>query len=444
MATIALSEASTPLRPARGAWRAAVVLMVAMTLSYVDRTLPMVLIEPIRGEMGLTDTQLALLTGLSFAACYALMVAPFSWAADRFSRPLVITIGVVTWSVMTVLSGLVHGFWPLFFCRMGVGLGEAALVPAAYALLADLFPSRLAPRGLAVMTLGIPLGIAAAFAAGGIIHDFFETTALTAELGLSAWRMTFIVVGVASLLLAPFTATMPEPRGSRVVRSRAAAAEAGSFKAFVVRTAGFVLCFAGALTLINMAVAGSLSWAAPFFTRAHGWSVGQAGSAIGAVALGAGLVGAPFAAVTVDLVTRRLKKDGIVLFLAAFVAFSIPFAAIGPFAPSPWISLACIGVLLLMATGVSAVAPAAMVNTAPPLLRARASAIYVVCVGLVGTGLGPVSYGLFTDYIVGDPSGLPISLSVVASALLVGAGALLLIANRTYETALRRAAEVPA
>lgn len=412
--------------------------MVAMTLSYVDRTLPMVLIEPIRGEMGLSDTQLALLTGLSFAICYTVMVAPLSWAADRFSRPLVITGGLVIWSGMTVLSGLAQGFWPLFFCRMGVGFGEAALVPAAYALLADLFPSRLAPRGLAIMTLGIPLGISAAFAAGGGIHDFFETTVAT---DLSAWRATFIVVGIAGLLLAPFTATMPEPRGGKRGQPRAAGAEAGSFRAFVARTSSFILCFAAALTLINMAVAGSLSWAAPFFARAHGWSVGQAGSAIGAAALGAGLAGAPFAAVAVDMVGRRLRRDAVVIFLTVFTVVAIPFAAFGPFAPSPWISLGCIVVLLLMATGVGAVAPAAMVNTAPPLLRARASAIYVVSVGLVGTGFGPVCYGLFTDYVVGDPAGLPLSLSVVASLLLAAAAILLFIADRTYEPALRRVVE---
>lgn len=128
------------------AWLAAVVLAMAAMIAMADKTLPMLLMEPIKHAMALTDVQIGILTGFTFAIAMAVAALPLAWLADRYDRTLLLAIAITVWCLLTIASGFATNFTALFLCRLGVGLGEAALMPAALSLIADLFPLRRVAR----------------------------------------------------------------------------------------------------------------------------------------------------------------------------------------------------------------------------------------------------------------------------------------------------------
>ena len=153
----------------RWAWYGVGVLMVAYTFSFIDRYVIALLIEPIKQDFDLTDTQIGLLSGLAFAIFYTTLGIPIGRLADRYNRRRIISVGIFVWSLMTGLCGLAQSFWQLFAARVGVGVGEAALSPAAFSLIADSFPVERIGRALSVYSVGVYFGSGLAFIIGGAV-----------------------------------------------------------------------------------------------------------------------------------------------------------------------------------------------------------------------------------------------------------------------------------
>lgn len=190
------------------------VLLLAYILSFVDRNVMAVLIGPIRQQFDISDFQYSLLHGFAFSMFYIALGLPIARLADRRSRKWIITIGVLLWSIMTCLCGLAKSFSSLFLARIGVGVGEAALSPPAYSLLADFFSPEKLPRAMAIYTLGITLGGGLAYIIGGAVHQHFAATGGTTLplVGhVQAWQVTFIVVGLPGVLVVGLLSFMQEP-----------------------------------------------------------------------------------------------------------------------------------------------------------------------------------------------------------------------------------------
>ena len=166
-------------------------LLVVYIFNFVDRQILAILAAPIQQELGLSDRQLGLLGGIAFALLYSTLGVPLAWLADRTSRSWVVTGSLVLWSGFTALCGLATGFWQIFLARLGVGIGEAGGVAPSYAIISDSFPPRRRALALSLYSLGIPLGSAAGVLAGGYIAARID------------WRMAFIAVGIAGMLVAP-------------------------------------------------------------------------------------------------------------------------------------------------------------------------------------------------------------------------------------------------
>ncbi len=166
-------------------------LLLVYIFSFVDRQILAILAAPIQQELGLSDRQLGLLGGIAFALLYSTLGVPLAWLADRTSRSWVVTGSLVLWSGFTALCGLATGFWQIFLARLGVGIGEAGGVAPSYAIISDSFPPRRRALALSLYSLGIPLGSAAGVLAGGYIAARID------------WRMAFIAVGIAGMLVAP-------------------------------------------------------------------------------------------------------------------------------------------------------------------------------------------------------------------------------------------------
>lgn len=232
--------ASTRIWPHAGwAWFAVAALMIAYTSSFIDRQILTLLVEPIRADLIISDTQFSLLAGIAFSLFYTVMGIPLARLADRGSRRRIIFWGIVVWRVMTVACGLANSFWALFAARIGVGIGEAALSPAAYSMISDYFSHKRRARTLAVYSMGPYLGAGLALMIGGAVIDVIARAGamqLPIVGELAAWQQTFVLVGAPGLLIAALFIVVREPPRQGVVRS---GVEAGVLKYMWARKSTF-------------------------------------------------------------------------------------------------------------------------------------------------------------------------------------------------------------
>lgn len=186
-------------------WYVVLICMLAYIFSFVDRQILALMIEPIKHDLQLSDTQFSLLHGLAFSLFYAFMGIPIALLADRYSRPKIIAIGVAFWSLATAACGLSRNFAQMFLARIGVGVGEAALSPATYSMLSDMFPREKLGRAVGVYSIGSFIGGGMAFLIGGYVIDLLksvDTVTLPWVGAMRPWQVTFFIVGLPGLLIA--------------------------------------------------------------------------------------------------------------------------------------------------------------------------------------------------------------------------------------------------
>ena len=205
---------SEPYPPLRAAWIALALLLLAYTCSFIDRQILSLLVQPIRADLEISDTQLSLLQGISFAFFYSILGIPFGMVADRWHRRNLIIAGLLAWSVATAFCGLVDTFGGMFIGRMAVGVGEACLAPAAYSLISDSFRPEHRGRALTLYSSGSYVGAGLALVAGGGVIAFSgDASAVLAKLGFerAPWQTVFLVVSLFGIVLAPFLLFIREP-----------------------------------------------------------------------------------------------------------------------------------------------------------------------------------------------------------------------------------------
>src|SRR5580704_7968291 len=204
------------------AWYVVIILTALYMLSFVDRTILSLLVGSIRRDLGISDTRIGLLQGLSFALFYTIMGLPLGRLADTRSRRNLVAACVVVWSFFTAACSIAKSFWSLFFTRIGVGVGEAGLSPAAYSLISDYFPPERLGVAISVYYMGVFLGSALALLVGGMVVDVMarvHTVTLPLLGTIASWRVTFLVVGAPGLLGALLVYTIKEPIRKNLLRN---------------------------------------------------------------------------------------------------------------------------------------------------------------------------------------------------------------------------------
>ena len=373
--------------PLPGHRKTLTLLMLAYTLSMCDRMILSILFPDIKAEFGLSDTQLGLLGGISFALFYATMGLPIARLSDQYSRKWIIIVSLVVFSLMTAFSGLAAGFISLLILRIGVGIGEAGVNPASYSIIADYFPPRRRAFAMAILMLGGSLGMMLGFVGGGLITEAYN------------WRIAMVSVGVPGLLLAAVMArTLREPaRG-------AFETEAPPVPPPILTTAATMWANPAMRHLIaGSVVAGLISygltqWLPTFFIRVHDLSQSQTGMLMAGVFGIPGSIGALAFGKWFDRLSHRGFQHGI--WMLAMVPFiTLPFFIAGLLADD-----LLTAILLFIIPGVAAnyvIGPTiAMVQTLSPVqMRAVSSAIMMLCLNLIGMGLGPLLVGLLSDLL---------------------------------------------
>lgn len=402
--------------PALG-WYAVAVLTLAYIFSFIDRTILALLVQPIQADLGLTDTQIGILHGFAFAIFYTLMGLPIAWLADRKRRNLIIAAGVLVWSLMTAACGFARSFWQLFLARVGVGVGEAALSPPAYSMIADYFPPERLGRPLGVYSSGIYFGAGLAFIVGGGVVQFFSSVShLSVPLlgEVAAWQLAFIAVGLPGILVALLVLTVREPlrRGD----SSAVVGDCGGLKPlihWIGTRKGALGAHMFGFAFIGLPVQAVIAWAPTYLIRSFGFSPGQAGLALGVLALTFGAAGMVAGGWLTDWFRGRGRADAPLRTGLVAAVCATPFAATATLAPSWTLSLALLGPLMFFVSCGIGAAPTGLQLITPNRLRAQVSALFMLVLNLIATGCGPAFTAVATDYVFYDSAAVGASIALV-------------------------------
>ena len=364
------------------------ILVVVYTFNFIDRQILSILIEPIKAELGLTDTAIGLLTGVAFALFYATMGIPIARIADRSNRRNLIAMALVVWSGMTALSGTAQNFWQLLAYRIGVGVGEAGCSPPAHSIIADYYPANRRATALGIYALGIPFGIMFGMFAGGWINEFF------------GWRTAFFVVGIPGLLLALVVRfTLKEPQrgmaeGRVEITSPPSIPE--TLKSLWRSRAFRHLAFGSALTAF--VGYGWITWVPAFLIRSHGLGTGEAGTWLGLILGIPGGVGI----VLGGFLSDRLGAQDTRWYLwivALALTLGIPFA-FGVFLwPTVNGALLFLVIPIVLANFYQAAAFSQTQGLVNLRMRSVAAAILLFVINIIGLGLGPSTIGALSDIL---------------------------------------------
>ena len=404
MAVHGRSSAAHPQSPSRAAAIVALATLVLLAfVSFLDRQIIALMVSPIERDLGITDTQIGLLQGPAFGVLYPLFAIPIGYAADRYSRRWVIFASVMLWAISAMASGLAWNFNTLFAARAGVGLGEAALAPAAASLLSDLFPTRKLATVFSIYGAGSILGSAGALAVGGAVISWAGPGVEAPILGhLEAWQVAFIVTGAPAAILACAIFLIPEPRGGRGAEPLASGPSWGEVADFLGRTWAFLLAYVIGQSLLMLVGLGMWSWQPVILERSFGWTPVYVGSALALFTVLFGFTGQLANGVIVDRMFRR-RADAHMryyLYAAAIVTLS---GCLAPLATGPLIYLAVLAPMKFL-LNFGGVFTAGLQVVTPSRLRGRLTAISTVITGLIGYSVGPSIVPIFTDKLFHDSS----------------------------------------
>jgi len=400
----------------RRAWAVVVLLALAFTSSFIDRQILSLLVEPVKADLGITDTQFSLLVGLAFSLFYSICGVPLGYLADRKSRRVIISAGVFTWSVMTTMCGFAQNFAQLFLARMGVGVGEATLTPSAASLIADYFPKERRGAAMAVYATGVYWGSGLALMIGGaVIAMIADATTVSIPLigDMRPWQTVFLMVGLPGLPLAGLMLLIREPKRRGLAAD--GDAHAGRLLPFAKAHLRAILAVYVGFTLLGMVVIAYLTWIPALFIRTFGWTAGEIGLAFGVIVTVFGSGGILFGGWLSDRLTRAGRTDAVVRAGLYGGLAAAPLAALAPLLPGPHLLLAGSAAALFCATSTQALPVVAIQTMAPNNLRARLAAFYFLFGSLLIFTLGPTSVALITDYVFGDPAMVRYSLAIACA-----------------------------
>lgn len=396
------------------AWFVVAILALANAVSFIDRLILSLLVQPIKAELQISDTAFSLLAGAAFAIFYATMGVLIARWADRYSRKWIITAGMLTWCSMTTLAGTARSFGQLFAYRVGVGVGEATLSPSAYSLLASYFPPQRLSLAIGAYSIGVTGGTGLAFLLGGAAISWVLAQGIV-DLPLlgdvSGWRLVMIVVGTLGLPIALLMLLVREPARSAGFTPASAAEVRDHLQGNLARY-GYMLVGYGTTSISAFAV---MTWTPALYQRKYGASIPEAATVLGIVALIGGITGAIFGGAAADRLEQRgdehaklrvLQWCGFGLLLPSIVA---------PFMPSMPLHAAVIFWTFFFGTAATGPAAAYVQTITPERMRAQFGAIYQLSLTLVGATVGPLAVGLVTDKLIGDEARLGESLSLVSA-----------------------------
>ena len=428
-------------------WTTVGVLSVTYMFSMIDRQILVLLFDPIKADLQITDTQIGLLSGLAFALVYTTVGIPMGRAADLWVRKYVIIIGVSIWSLMTILSGFTRNFFQLFLARMGVGFGEAALTPTAYAMIGDLLPPNRLAKGMSLFVFGGMLGNVMALLVGGAVIGLVDSAGSLhlPYLGeFRSWQLVLVIVGAASMLMVIPLSLIPEPKrhgkqvnisGKDNERKKGEDMQVLSFYevlSYIWENKNFYFPFIIGMCFAALSSYGFAAWIPTYFIREHGWSAASTGITLGVITL----VSLPGVWVSGWLADRFYEKGyhDISLSITIFVlALSAPIICLVIYIPAMPLKVGILAVAIFIIMPYHVMLPTMIQMATPHHIRAQVSAIHLFVINLVGISFGPVLIALVTDQVFQDEMAVGHSIAIVGAVAYSLAACLLLFALKPFK-----------
>lgn len=395
-----------------------VMMFIGYALNFMDRQIVSVLVEPIKAELQISDGEIGLLTGLSFAFFYAVMGVPIASLSDRYSRKLVIAACMFVWSVMTLLFGFAHTFPQMFLARVGVGIGEAGFAPAAFSMIADYYPRERRATATAVGAMGAMLGTTLGLVVGGTVAQ------------ASGWRSAMTVAGVPGMILSVlFLLLVREPARGATANARAGETGKASVSDLARNTSYLLVVGSGMATMF--VTFACLQWLPAYLIRSYHMTGKEAGALLGPMFGGVGAASLLCSGYLTDRLSRQDPRWGAwIPGLGALLGMPLLAAAFFVTDRTQTLLLFAVGYFCNMFF--SAPNTAMIQFLVPVSLRARATAIFLLMTTLVGFGLGPFITGSLSELLrpgVG-PDSLRFALLSLTPILLISPLLLTRVAKR--------------
>ncbi len=434
------------------AWYVVAVLVVAYTFSFIDRQILSLLVQPMKRDLGISDFEMSLLQGFAFAIFYTIVGLPIGRMVDSKNRVKIISIGILVWSIMTALCGTARSYLQLFMYRMGVGVGEAALSPAAYSMLADYFRPERMGFALGVYGMGVYIGAGLALIIGAQVISVVgaEGTTILPIIGeIFPWQVVFLAVGLPGLFIAAWVWTIKEPARRGHMRTQTgpdgkekhAPLPLGEVVAFMWSNRRTLISHNICNALAAMMAYGVAAWVPTFLLRTHGWSIVDAGIYYGTIIMVFGTAGVVAGGWAGDKVTAMGRENGRLLVMVVGSFAVAPFALLYPLVDNITLVFVLLAGSTFFSTFAMAPGAAAIQELMPNQMRGFASAVLIFVINIIGLGLGPSAVAAMTDFYYGDEMMLRYSLAYLPAIILVAGGLIGMAGLKPYKESRRRVAK---
>ncbi|MEI9851536.1 MAG: MFS transporter [Sphingomonas sp.] len=397
------------------------VLTVVVMFTVLDRQIMALMIDPIKADFGISDTQAALLLGAAFSITYGLAGMPIARIADTRNRRNLIAICIAFWSLCTMACGVVQSYAGMFLARIGIGVGESGYGPATWSIVTDSFPRERVAFATGTLGIGAMAGIGLASFTGGAVLAFVEhLPPVPLPFGgvIRSWQWAFILVGLPGLLWGLVVLTTREPARRGVARGkRAQTVPVREVARWVIDDGRTYLAVIGGACMKVLLAAGPSTWGVTLLHREFGWALSKAGMISGA----ATLIVSPVAMIIGGKISEHWTRKGVpdanlrIVFLG--LIFSVPFLVMAPILPNPYLVVACNAVAVFVGTLGFGPGVAAFQVITPGKMRAQVSSLAQFSTNVIAFALSPLIVALFTDYLFRDPSALKYSMALSAGLM---------------------------
>ena len=397
------------------------VLTLAQVFAFIDRQIPSMLVEPIKQDFNLTDSQIALLGGAAFSIFYAVMALPIGYAVDRYKRTKVLGIGIFLWSLMTALAGLANSFGRLFGARIGVAVGEAVMAPTSVSLVSDYFPENKQGKPMGIITSGVYIGIGITLLGGGFLIDYLT------ELGglhlpfigyLKPWQATFMIVGVPGLFVALGAFLLTEPKRFDEKLGQGNMVERQNVFLHINEHKKTLLPMFGGLIFMALIFYSFTFWAPTMMIRTYNISLTEAGFFLGIITIISSITGTIFAGSVVDYLRNRNYRDAPVRAAMFAVLLAFPPIVLLSFVNSEIAAWICIFIYLFFISSFAPLGLLAVSGVSRGNVKGQLAAIHAFLMMAFGLSLGPQLTAFFTDFVFIDTNKISWSISATGALVL--------------------------
>ena len=405
----------------KNSYSAVAILTLAQVFAFIDRQIPSMLVEPIKQDFNLSDSQIALLGGAAFSIFYAIMALPIGYAVDRYKRTKVLGIGIFLWSLMTALAGLANSFGKLFGARIGVAVGEAVMAPVSVSLVSDSFPESKQGKPMGIITAGVYIGIGITLLGGGFLIDYLTSLGgITLPLigYLKPWQATFMIVGIPGLVLALAAFYLKEPQRIEQQVDRDQLVDRKNVFIHLKEHRKTLVPMFGGLIFMALIFYSFSFWAPTMMIRTFDISLTEVGFILGMITIISSITGTIIAGSAVDYLRNRNYSDAPVRAAMIAVILALPPIISLSFVQTELGAWICIAMYLLFISSFAPLGLLAISGVSTGNVKGQTAAIHAFLMMAFGLSLGPQLTAFFTDFVFVDPNLLINSVSLTGLIVL--------------------------